>query len=75
MSALLPKADIGERNWDVRFGPKADIAAIGCQAEAHCSEPREAARAAAQAVRYQRPLDARSGRISGDTLKSGGGER
>jgi hypothetical protein len=25
MSALLPKADIGERNWDVRFVPKADI--------------------------------------------------
>jgi hypothetical protein len=26
MSALPPKADIGERNWDVRFVPKADIA-------------------------------------------------
>jgi hypothetical protein len=25
MSALPPKADIGERNWDVRFVPKADI--------------------------------------------------
>jgi hypothetical protein len=26
MSALPPKADIAERNWDVRFVPKADIA-------------------------------------------------
>jgi hypothetical protein len=25
MSALPPRADIGERNWDVRFVPKADI--------------------------------------------------
>jgi hypothetical protein len=25
MSALPPIADIGERNWDVRFVPKADI--------------------------------------------------
>jgi hypothetical protein len=25
MSALPPKADIGERKWDVRFVPKADI--------------------------------------------------
>jgi len=25
MSALPPKADIGERNWDVRSMPKADI--------------------------------------------------
>jgi hypothetical protein len=25
MSALPPKADIGERNWDVRFVPQADI--------------------------------------------------
>ena len=24
MSALHPKADIGERNWDIRFVPKAD---------------------------------------------------
>jgi hypothetical protein len=24
MSALSPKADIGERNWDVRFVPKVD---------------------------------------------------
>jgi hypothetical protein len=24
MSALLPKADITERNWDVRFVPKPD---------------------------------------------------
>jgi hypothetical protein len=24
MSALLPKADIGGRHWDVRFVPKAD---------------------------------------------------
>jgi hypothetical protein len=27
MSAIHPKADIGERNWDVRFVPKADICA------------------------------------------------
>jgi hypothetical protein len=27
MSALPPKADIAERNWDVRFVPKADIQA------------------------------------------------
>jgi hypothetical protein len=27
MSALPPKTDIGERNWDVRFVPKADIQA------------------------------------------------
>jgi hypothetical protein len=27
MSALPPKADIAERNWDVRFVPKADIEA------------------------------------------------
>jgi hypothetical protein len=27
MSALLPKADIGERNWDVRFVPLADMTA------------------------------------------------
>jgi hypothetical protein len=26
MSALLPKADIAERDWDVRFVPKADMA-------------------------------------------------
>jgi hypothetical protein len=26
MSALPPKADIAERNWDVRFVPIADIA-------------------------------------------------
>jgi hypothetical protein len=25
MSALPPKADIGECHWDVRFVPKADI--------------------------------------------------
>jgi hypothetical protein len=25
MSALPPKADIAERNWDVRFVPKADV--------------------------------------------------
>ena len=25
MSALPPKADIGERNWDGRFVPKADM--------------------------------------------------
>jgi hypothetical protein len=25
MSALLPKADIAERGWDVRFGPEADM--------------------------------------------------
>jgi hypothetical protein len=25
MFALPPKADIGERNWDVRFVPEADI--------------------------------------------------
>ena len=25
MSALPPKADIGERNWDVRFVPEADM--------------------------------------------------
>jgi hypothetical protein len=25
MSALPPKADIGERGWDVRFVPKADF--------------------------------------------------
>jgi hypothetical protein len=25
MSALLPKADIAEYDWDVRFVPKADI--------------------------------------------------
>jgi hypothetical protein len=25
MSALPPKADIRERNWDVRFVPKADM--------------------------------------------------
>jgi hypothetical protein len=25
MSALPPKADIAERNWDVRFVPKGDI--------------------------------------------------
>jgi hypothetical protein len=25
MSALPPKADIPERDWDVRFVPKADI--------------------------------------------------
>ena len=28
MSALPPKADIAERNWDVRFVPKADMALI-----------------------------------------------
>jgi hypothetical protein len=28
MSALPPKADIAERNWDVRFVPKADIAKL-----------------------------------------------
>jgi hypothetical protein len=28
MSALPPKADIGERNWDVRFVPKADVALL-----------------------------------------------
>jgi hypothetical protein len=28
MSALRPKADIGERNWDVRFVPKAEVAVI-----------------------------------------------
>jgi hypothetical protein len=27
MSALPPKADIAERDWDVRFVPKADIGA------------------------------------------------
>jgi hypothetical protein len=27
MSALPPKADIAQRNWDVRFVPKADIGA------------------------------------------------
>jgi len=27
MSALPPKADIAERNWDVRFVPLADIEA------------------------------------------------
>jgi hypothetical protein len=26
MSALLPKADIAERDWDVRFVPKAEVA-------------------------------------------------
>jgi hypothetical protein len=25
MSALPPKADIAERDWDVRFVPKADM--------------------------------------------------
>jgi hypothetical protein len=25
MSALLPKADIAERHWDVRFVPNSDI--------------------------------------------------
>jgi hypothetical protein len=28
MSALPPKADIGERNWDVRFVPIADICRV-----------------------------------------------
>jgi hypothetical protein len=29
MSALPPKADIGERNWNVRFVPKADKVRCG----------------------------------------------
>ena len=33
-SALPPKADIAERNWDVRFVPKADIAVTHLQLEA-----------------------------------------
>jgi hypothetical protein len=28
MSVILPKADIGQRDWHVRFGPKADIALL-----------------------------------------------
>ena len=28
MSALPPKADIGERDWNVRFVPKADVRGI-----------------------------------------------
>jgi hypothetical protein len=28
MSALPPKADIAERDWDVRFVPKAEVAVI-----------------------------------------------
>ena len=28
MSALPPKADIAERNWDVRFVPEADIPSL-----------------------------------------------
>jgi hypothetical protein len=28
MSALLPKADIAERDWDVRFVPIPDIPAL-----------------------------------------------
>jgi hypothetical protein len=28
MSALPPKADIAERNWDVRFVPEADMTAL-----------------------------------------------
>jgi hypothetical protein len=37
MSALPPKADIGERSWDVRFVPIADIAhySITSPARAH----------------------------------------
>jgi hypothetical protein len=30
MSALPPKADIGRRQLDVRFVPKADIARLAC---------------------------------------------
>jgi hypothetical protein len=29
MSALSPKADIAERDWDVRYVPKADIVRCG----------------------------------------------
>jgi hypothetical protein len=29
MSALPPKADIAERNWDVRFVPETDMALFG----------------------------------------------
>jgi hypothetical protein len=37
MSALPPKADIGERNWDVRFVPKADVgAAYSITSSASC---------------------------------------
>jgi hypothetical protein len=43
MSALPPKADIAERNWDVRFVPKADVSKRS-KAEAIRS-PRRRARA------------------------------
>ena len=33
MSALPPKADIRQRDWNVRFGPKADIARVGVASE------------------------------------------
>jgi hypothetical protein len=29
MSAIPPKADVAEYDWDVRFVPKADIAVVG----------------------------------------------
>jgi hypothetical protein len=35
MSALPPKADIDERDLDVRFAPKADI--LRCSEERRCS--------------------------------------
>jgi hypothetical protein len=40
MSAIPPKADIGERNWHVRFVPEADIcgAAIHGDLLAHGAE-------------------------------------
>jgi hypothetical protein len=39
MSALPPKADIHERNWNVRFVPEADISAnLFCQLKGHRAE-------------------------------------
>jgi hypothetical protein len=29
MSAIPPKADVAEYDWDVRFVPKTDIAVVG----------------------------------------------
>jgi hypothetical protein len=40
MSAIPPKADIAERDWDVRFVPIADI----CTAEITCGSTNESAR-------------------------------
>jgi hypothetical protein len=55
MSALPPKADIAERNWDVRFVPKPEVGLRRFDEGGELPEGHSSAQYSLTVLRYQTP--------------------